>query len=233
MFGQLLSTAAGIVGSVGGSIINSRSQERTNQRNIDASIAAQQFEAGEAVKAREFAAQQATRAFQRNSREARIQRNFQERMSNTAIQRQMRDLKRAGLNPTLAAGGGASSPGGAAGNATMATAGMASGKVPNLQAPIIELPDLFSYGTTLKQIAQADKKLEIADKEATANIVNKLSDSQLKQMQTKLGEKGLPAAQIGGEASKQLMKIYEKLMNMYKMQEFYNKRNPVSTGVNE
>ena len=65
-----------------------------------------------------------------NAEQARLQREWQTEMSNTAYQRAMADMEKAGLNPILAySQGGAQVPGGAAASVGSSAMGAASGNM--------------------------------------------------------------------------------------------------------
>jgi len=145
----------GAAASALGGFLNYKSQKDTNEQNI--------------------ALQRETNA--QNKQMAETQMRFQENMSNTAHQREIADLKAAGLNPILSAtgGGGASAPSGAVGTAS----------APSATAPVTGsmLSDSVNSGLSAMQLAQSIESASVQNQKTLADTAVSIEQAALTRSQ--------------------------------------------------
>lgn len=160
----------------GASIIN---QERTNQAN----------------------AQQASKNRKFQGKEADENRAFQERMSNSAYQRQTEDMKMAGINPMLAfSAGGASTPNGSG------VSGAQAHMENNIDSAI---STALGVKRLKKDLKQADAEIE-ARKSAAGHSRAMIDKTRA---ETDLIKKDVPMARLKNKATGFFEKLLSPLLN--------------------
>ena len=195
--GAVAPMVAGGVADYASAREQARAQEKANATNVYLAGAEMDFNRAEAEKSRDFSAMW-----------ARNQMEFQANMSNTAHQREVEDLRKAGLNPILSANGGASSPGGAAPSAPMA-----SGTHATVSAVPSVMMNMISGARDMIR-TYADVKGALASaRAAEAQALASTATAKKTGVETKVLERRMPRVDLEYKFNKLIYDIVERIGN--------------------
>lgn len=125
---------------------------------------------------------------------------FQERMARNAHQYEVQDLKKAGLNPILSAGGsGAATP---------------SGSSAPLPAPQIDLPGILQA----QSIAQEQERINIEKANSAAGIAKALSETELNKADKLIKEGGVMSKYLGTTGGQIMNKVKKTISPLFNQQ---------------
>lgn len=171
----------------GGQLLQYQSARETNRSNETMANNATAANMQEAATNRTFQDEQASREMA-----------FQERMSNTAHQREVEDLRKAGLNPILAMNSGSSTPSGAQGSGSQGSAAVSRNENP------MSGINPASIITSALEGAQMLQGLEKQSAET------KYINAQTKKVgvDTSVAEKDIPKSDLINKAYKKIQQMF-------------------------
>lgn len=165
----------------------------------------------QAAQLRDWQERQNATAMQFNAAEAAKNRDWQQMMSNTAHQREVADLRAAGLNPVLSASGGNGAAVTSGATASGVTSAGAKGEVDMsaTQALVGLLGTMWSAQTQLEsQRINAQNNLAIAEKNnAMSHVIAEMQTASQQEVARISGEYGLSVASINQATSRLVAQI--------------------------